>query len=167
MNLFGGPWGLACNAIHFIDLVSWIKDENLIHIDTTGLNTEWHPAKRKGFWEVFGSLKATFSRGSEVNLHSEKQGLPEYIYELEGSFGSCKIEEEKNSAILNENIIIPGKLPYQSELTSILLEDILDRKVCNLPTIHESVQMHEILIGALLSHWKQYSDLNTLNVPVT
>ena len=37
VRLTGGQWGLACNAIHFIDLVSWWTGSPVLNIDWQGL----------------------------------------------------------------------------------------------------------------------------------
>ena len=49
----GGAWGMACNSIHFIDLIAWWTGEELISVDASGLE-KWFPSQRSGFWEVTG-----------------------------------------------------------------------------------------------------------------
>ena len=34
----GGMWGLACNSIHFIDLVAWWTSESLLSVNTDRLD---------------------------------------------------------------------------------------------------------------------------------
>ena len=38
VEMRGGLWGLACNSIHFIDLISWWTGENVISIDSKKLD---------------------------------------------------------------------------------------------------------------------------------
>ena len=65
INGNGGNWGLACNAIHFIDLVSGGLGEFII-IDNSGLEA-WFSV-REGFYEVTGKLVANYSKGIRINF---------------------------------------------------------------------------------------------------
>ena len=67
----GGLWGMACNSIHFIDLVSWWTNEELVSINTEKLDNKWFASKRLGFFEVKGELIANFSKGSKLILKSK------------------------------------------------------------------------------------------------
>ena len=46
----GGSWGMACNSIHFVDLLNWFSNEILESLDTSNIK-DWHPSKRLGFWK--------------------------------------------------------------------------------------------------------------------
>ena len=70
----GSLWGLACNGIHYLDLVSWWTGEKLIKIDTSKLDPQWIESKRKGFFEITGEITAIFS-----NLFSVEFGTMEWI----------------------------------------------------------------------------------------
>ena len=59
LTLIGGEWGLACNSIHFIDLVCFLSDDYIFALDTAGLSDIFE-SKRLGFYEVSGSQKVTF-----------------------------------------------------------------------------------------------------------
>ena len=59
----GGLWGLACNSIHFIDLVTGGR-VNPASVDCEDLDDNWHESKRPGYYENTGSLKTTFSGGA-------------------------------------------------------------------------------------------------------
>ena len=79
-------WGLACNSIHFLDLVSWWSDEKLVSVDTSCLDMTWFESKRPGFFEITGILKAKYSCGSELILESRTncEGSLIHVKNLEG-----------------------------------------------------------------------------------
>ena len=59
----GSLWGLSCNGIHYLDLVSWWTDEKLRKIDTSKLDSKWIESKRNGFFDVTGKITAFYSGG--------------------------------------------------------------------------------------------------------
>ena len=66
----GNSWGLACNGIHYLDLVAWWTGETLTAIDISELDLKWTESKRKGIFEITGIITSTFSRGSTITLES-------------------------------------------------------------------------------------------------
>ena len=67
----GGGWGMACNSIHFIDLIAWWTEEELVSVDTTGLEN-WFPSKRNSFGRYMGSLKYFILRDLNWNCQQMK-----------------------------------------------------------------------------------------------
>ena len=63
--------GLACNAIHFIDFISTWKNQLPIKINTSNLKN-WYMSKRKGFFDVYGSLEIIYPDQTELILKSFK-----------------------------------------------------------------------------------------------
>ena len=70
-----GFWGLACNSVHYLDLMSWWSDEKLLEIDTSNLDNNWVESKRQRFWEITGTLKAIYSSGSKLLLESSQNSV--------------------------------------------------------------------------------------------
>ena len=66
----GGLWGLACNSIHYIDLINWWTGESLFSVNTSKLDKIWYKSKRLGYFEVSGELLIEFSGGTELILQS-------------------------------------------------------------------------------------------------
>ena len=92
----GGNWGLACNAIHFIDLVSWWTGESLVTIDNSGLE-DWFSSKREGFYEVTGKLVANYSKGSELILIANKKLNKPFTLHLQNTQGRWLLDETKGT----------------------------------------------------------------------
>ena len=96
IEIEGGEWGLACNSIHFIDLISWWYDTNVVNVETSELGS-WGKSKRPGFCEVSGTLKIHFKNGInlEMTSNSSNEDLNIKIHTLDGEWN---INEVKSAA---------------------------------------------------------------------
>ena len=117
----GPNWGLACNGIHFLDLVSWWTGERLIEIDSSGLDLEWIESKRKDFFDITGKIKAAFSNGSTLTLEARLDGPPLSL-EIDTHMGTWKIDETNGVASKEDGFLIHGKIEMQSSMTSRLVD---------------------------------------------
>ena len=162
----GTLWGLACNGIHYLDLVSWWTDEKLRKIDTSKLDSKWIESKRKGFFEVTGEITAVFSGGTRLVLESKLEGSP-FKMKVEGQNNVWEIDEIKGVAVGSDGTIITGNNEMQSTMTSKLVDDILTRKNCELPKLPDSVEMHSIFLRSLLEHWNTVNSRNDETLPIT
>lgn len=166
LEVKGGDWGLACNAIHLIDLVAWWTGESLQSVDVSGLNSEWFESKRKGYWEINGTLEACFSKGSSLKLTSESNNNPVTMIAHEQDL-SWHINEIDGVAKCSNGEEIVGRLQYQSEITAQIIESIINEGRCSLPTIDESISQHRVFLKSLQQHWDRASTKNSDSVPIT
>ena len=158
LQVSGGDWGLACNAIHFIDLLAFLSHDTSYKLDVSGLDPIIRQSKRKGFIEVTGKLTGFFSNGSRIELESiAGSGEPTLIsinnsrvkVVLDESNGIAKISrQEKN---WNEEMS-EFEVPFQSELTHLAAKEILESGTCMLPGFHESSLLHLPFLEAIKKH---------------
>ena len=169
VSVEGGAWGLCCNAIHYIDLISWWTKEILLSVHTTELNESWIKSKREGYFECAGKLLAKFSGGSELllysDLHSKEQEIKlkvelpnKDIWVINETKG---ISESSNGDFFNE------RLEFQSEMTGPIVTKIFTKGICELPTFKESSAMHRIFLDSILRHWNRSNNYNHKLVPIT
>jgi hypothetical protein len=166
MKVSGGSWGLACNAIHFLDLLSWMANTQLTSIDASKLNSDWFESKRPGNWDVYGDLVATYANGSKLIL-SSTEGAYSLLVEFENEGKDWIIDELSGLAKCNDGMLIQGVLLMQSEMTSDLINEILYKGRCDLPSLEDSSQMHKIFIEELLQQWRCRMDINATELPIT
>ncbi len=166
LRVDGGDWGMACNSIHFLDMFAWLTGETLEGLCTDGLDPQWVPAKRPGNMEVMGTLDARFSGGSSVKL-TARPGDVVYAFELTDGKHVWQIDEVAGTASRMDGLTIPGRIPYQSEVTGGLVETLLETGNCALPTLDQSAQMHSVFLRSLLLHWQLHMDTNATEVPIT
>lgn len=153
VRVVGGSWGLACNAIHFIDLVAWWSQASVQSVDSSGLE-QWVQSKRAGFQEVIGSLRVSYTNGSQLELFCGAGTEPTQIT-VATSNGEWVIDESAGRATSPHGQEFLGHLSYQSELTAPLVKKILQNGCCDLPTLAESMAQHRLLLNSLLMHWNQ------------
>ena len=106
-------WGLACNSIHFIDLISWWTGENVISIDSKKLDPKWIKSKRNGYFEVTGDLIVNYSSGTELLLRSSST---EENYEIKVELSNNNfwlIDETKGIAIDSKKIFWKESLSFK------------------------------------------------------
>jgi len=162
----GKDWGLACNAIHFIDLVAWWSGEDLVSIQTDQLEPQWHKAKRSGYWEIFGTLIAKYSSGSKLVLSCSMEDEERLVTIKTGDY-LLKIQELNGTAERSDGKLFNGKLEFQSEITERLVESILRTGECNLPDVSTSIQQHQIFIDKLLDDWNLKMPIKISKLPIT
>lgn len=166
LKVEGGLWGVASNAIHFLDLIAWWTGETLQYVDTNHLNPHWFKGKRQGYWEVSGTLKSRFSGGSHVLLTARENGD---LASLKVSDGRLLwlIKEAEGLAMRSDGIEISGRMHNQSEMSASLVESILESGYCDLTTLEESVALHRIFINSMLECWKRAGNYTATFVPIT
>ncbi|WP_201222095.1 hypothetical protein [Halochromatium roseum] len=163
----GGLWGLACNSIHFIDLLAWWTEESLAKIETDRLDSTWFESKRPGYYEITGELIAHYSGGSTLHLRSRPEQADFKMQICCSTGASWVIDQTAGTAIGPSGQRIDGQMLLQSGMTAPLISSILAHGTCGLPTLQESEQMHGMLLQALLAHWQRYQNPNDQRVPIT
>lgn len=161
----GGSWGLACNAIHFIDLTSWLVDDLKFSISTKHLNKSWIKSKRKNYYDINGRLVINFKNKVQLDLLSQKNNKPL----------SIKIITDTNSLYINENTgkllykkqIKQFKVNYQSDMTGNVVNNLIRKNTSFITSLNDSCTLHRPLIKKLSEHWKKYGNKKIKNLPIT
>jgi predicted dehydrogenase len=169
----GGEWGLACNAIHFVDCLSYLIEETDYQMSCRYLDKELKNSKRAGFVELTGSLHFQFKNGSGLNLISQNGTEAPPLTMMQTKSAQYALQEEKgvgwtaNRATGWEWKKIKFKWPYQSELTHKIVEEIISTGKCGLPSIKESYLIHKPLLESLLEHLEKVAGKKYLSCPIT
>ena len=148
----GSNWGLACNSIHYIDLISWVFNKMPLGINSDQLENEWFNSKRKGFYEVNGTLKVTYPNNVQLNLtcNSSTDDLTIIL--------TCESIRYEYNLITGElylnGVTLPKVLiPYQSEMTPVVINQINRTKKSFLTPISESIEMHRLFLDEIKKCW--------------
>ncbi len=165
VRVAGGSWGLACNAIHFIDLVAWWTQAEVQSVNTDELD-RWADSKRTGFQEVFGRLLVHYTDGSLLELSCAQSAVTTTIC-VETPQGRWTVDEAEGRSTGPAGKQLLGKPCFQSSLTAPLVAQILQVGRCALPTLAESAAQHRQLLQALLQHWNRSQGCYDLSVPIT
>jgi len=171
-NVEGGNWGLGCNGLHFLDIFSYLANSNNISIDNSGLHNKIYESRREKFIEFNGCLKGNISEHI-FSIFSHIKTVPIIITILADNLHIIIDEENGYIRYANKNsnwkwIVKQEKIIYfQSELTSLLIEDVLIKNSCNLPTYKESMNLHIKFINSLLGHMSNIKNENCSVCPIT
>lgn len=166
LKVSGEDWGLACNAIHFLDMFEFWTDSKLRSIDTTELQKKWVPAKRDGSYEIYGKVRAIFENNFIVDLEA-KPGHDIYKFDILESGKRWEMNEQKGFAIRSDGLKVNGRIPYQSEVTGGLIDELFKTKNCSLTTLADSSRMHAIYLTALQKSWNDFIGSNDKVLPIT
>jgi hypothetical protein len=157
----GGQWGLASNAIHYIDHMALLTNCNDYTISTALLDPKPVKSKRKGYLELNGTLQIFFKNGSIGTITCYSDSVTPCITSIYSQNAICIINEDKKEALSTkaENEWVWKKekitIPYQSELTNKIVEKLLIGGKCNLTPYSQSSKIHLTLINALLAYLKK------------
>lgn len=164
----GGEWGLACNSVHMLDLYSYLSNNYITDINCD-LLTNVVESKRPGYCEVLGVLSSNESDGPRLLLKSttnnvnnilevSSEGLSVIIYETLGKAIIIEKKDNWESHIVDFNVI------YQSNLTNIVFESLLNNGICDLTTYDESMKIHLPFIKSMTDY---FSNNNIDGCPIT
>ena len=163
----GKNWGIASNSIHLIDLTEWLSGEKIINFNTSKLSNKWIESKRQGFYEVKGELVANFSNGSTLSLKSNSRSKNELIKIISSGGESWEIDEITGTAISSLGELIESKISYQSEITDLIINEILNTTTCELTSFKESAEQHRIYLKEMLKFWNYSNKINDERIPIT
>ncbi len=169
----GNDWGIACNTIHFLDLINYIFDDEIVSLNNKLLDKIIHDSKREGFIEFTGTLQGCTKKGNtfELTSHFDSKDIHS-IQTIESKNKICTINflqnelimyDKKNQSKTVEKCIIP----FQSELTHNLVNELLDFGTCPLSTLEESYVFHKLMLESFQNHLKDVTGNDYNSCPIT
>lgn len=164
LDVVGSSWGLGSNAVHNADIASWLWSTPL-HYKAL-VDSEIPPSKRPGFREFTGTLEITAEGGGYVRQTSFARGSAPFSFIFKHptahavwnvSAGRMWEACDANGWNWTEREMVA---PFQSSLTTDVVNSILSARKCALPTLAETVPVHvgvlEALIKGALAHGVQF-----------
>ena len=176
VDVVGTKWSMATSAIHFIDLISFLTDDIKYEIVNLDFDDSYVPAysvitgpRESKYVEFFGSMHGRFSFGVYFNFTCLEGEMPLSVI-LTTSKGTITIYEELGQCFVNVSDginVVTSELgvivPYQSELTNKVAEDIITNGECGLTPYEESARLHLPLLTSYLEYLgkinPEFSDL--------
>ena len=169
-TISGGEWGLACNSIHFIDIIAYLTEQTQFSLHAEGLNKKVYSSKRSGYIEFCGILSGITERGDIFNFISQENSSATPLILIVSQNKKFIIDEAKGSMYsFSENRWVTTKIqvPYQSQLTGKMIENVLLNQDIKLTTYEESMKLHLPFISSLLDFYNSITRDNTKNCPIT
>ncbi len=173
MHVRGGNWGLASNAIHYIDLFSFLIESTNLKVSESSINNKIYPSKRKGFVELGGSFTINSSDNDLLIIEDQKSTDEPVSVTFSTPHQKIVINE-----LLQESLSLSKKsslkeyrssfeLTNQSTLTTDIVFKILSRESCDLIDLENSYRLHEIIIPFFLKEMNKISSTSIKDCPIT
>ncbi|OGN02451.1 MAG: hypothetical protein A2655_01850 [Candidatus Yanofskybacteria bacterium RIFCSPHIGHO2_01_FULL_43_42] len=141
-------FGLITSAIHYLDHMVFMTGSDDFTVNTDGIDSKPIPSKRKGFLELSGTLQILFKNGSVGNLACFINANLPILIQFHCEKLRCIARETEAKAWISRAgedwkwKEIDAQIPFQSQLTTGLAEDILSRGECGLVGYEQSAKTH-------------------------
>lgn len=160
----GSNYRLMSNIIHYVDHMVYLSGCTEFEVDCSLLDKKYITSKREGFWEFNGTLLVKFANGSSGMFTSYNGGDSPAVIYINNE--KCKIvSRESEGKIWMQKSDdawkweeIDFRIPYQSEMTSKIVTDLLETGKCELVEYDESMNTHIQLYQPILEHFNKYND---------
>ncbi len=155
VTVSGPNWGMACNSIHFVDLVSHLTGSPLKTCSFDEAGARAIASKREGFQEFLGTLRGEMDSGSTFSLTAtdsdEALQVALRSTETELTIHEGARQYTRRDTGTGETSTHEFPIFYQSQLTQLVVADIASRGACALPTYAESAALHRVLLATFQS----------------
>ena len=157
IRVSGANWGLGCNAIHFLDIITYLADSTVFDLDNN-LEPVILNSKRPGYIEFAGTVYGKFDNGLKFEITSYPEGKAPILIEIQSEFANIVISEsagklmyatEANQWSWQEEKI---QILYQSGLSGMVVDKLLEKGNCELVPFDWSVKCHLKLLKLFLNH---------------
>ena len=142
-------YGLITCLPHHLDHIGYLTgDHDIIDVDTTHLLNPPIQSKRKNYLEFTGLLIVRFKGGTIGTFHSYEKSAKPLTVNIENRDVSLFICEQQKRMILrsrsDEWKISMQDFPvaYQSEMTKLIVEDLILHQRCELPSYDLAMRTH-------------------------
>ncbi len=168
----GGEWGLASNSIHFLDYIAWLTSSRLQELEFGETDNVTYESKRAGFVELSGSMTGRYADGTTFRFVADasRPGETPKI-SVSGARVQVAIDEHVGTFVVEMEERPPVRFeernPFQSEMTHMVVEDILSTGSCALATFDESALLHKIFLPRISQHLKRSLGRDIDSCPIT
>jgi len=174
-QLVGGSWDMGCNGLHFIDLFEYLSSSSLTSINTEFLNKNVIKSKRDGYIEFTGTITGTLdnkhifsitsTNGNELIAPSISIMSDTIRFFVQESVSPKIYILDKENSFMSEPVDFNMK--YQSQLTGILIEQLIDTGTCDLPSFEHAAKTHKKFIKSFLDRWNLNEGTDYSALPIT
>lgn len=172
MHYSGGQWvSLACNSIHYIDLLAFLGNAKLHNVDCSNIDSEIIPSKRLGYIEFTGMLTCEFTNKSRLELESLRGSKKDSTIIITFGKETFKIDEltgnykyYRGTKLINSDNY---DVPYQSDLTHQVLDQLVKKGTCDLSAYNESSSYHQLFLREMLVTYNKITKKDAKSLPIT
>ena len=170
-SVSAGNMGLGTNAIHFIDLFSWLINDYKIRLSGEFLLNKTFTNKRgKDLLEFAGTIIGHAKNESVLSLTFLPYANLPLILNIVGKDNHIIIDETNARVFVvkgTNGLELKFRSEYQSNLTTEIVRDILEKDNCIFPTLDDSYFIHSELFRIFNTHIKKTLNEDKRLCPIT
>jgi hypothetical protein len=157
-SVSGSKYYLITNLIHYLDHIAYLSNCSEFVADTKLLEKRTINSSRDGYREIDGIFVADFMNGSKGLFTCYPNGNAPIIVQFYNENLHCISRESEGKVWLAKADNnwkweeIEFSIPFQSQVTNKLVEQLLEKGTCPLVGYEESMKMHLILLESLFEH---------------
>lgn len=170
INVVSKASGLGTNAIHFLDLFSWLINDSKIKLNGEFLIPKLFLNKRgKEFKEFYGTIVGSGKNNSSITLTFLPSNTESIFVTISTDSINYVIDELNQNALKIEKINkkFNFRFEHASQLTTKIAKDILEKNTSLLPKLDESYVHHTELFRVFNSHIKKQLKRRISLCPIT
>ena len=182
VNVIGQNWSLATSSMHFIDLIAFLTNNKKYKILNLDFNNEVYPAyssvtgsRESKYLEFYGSMKGRFSDSAYFNFTCLKNSDSPFLISIVTDKSIIQIYEEMGIMYIlghgldktweiNSSVFT---MPFQSELTNIIVEELIAEGDSILTGFEESAELHLPLLNSFLQFIGEVKNEKLTSCPIT
>lgn len=162
----GGEWGMCCNTIHFVDIFMHLNGMKNLSVNLNGLIPEVADSKRAGYVEVHGTEVFTTANGSVLKLTSLHDYKGESHLVIRNGNTAIEYNEGKGVITVNgETITVP--VHFQSGLSGILVDELIETGMCRLASYDQSASYHIAYLSEIAPFINRIKGWESDSCPIT
>ena len=167
----GAGWGMGCNLVHHLDEFAALAGGPDVEVDASALERRTIPARRAGYVEFLGTVRARAANGSTFEATCRDGEAGDRVVTIEA--GGTRARISQSAATLEiagaaGTSVSPFDMPMQSRITADHVAAILDGRSPPLPDYAQAAALHRAMLGAFLDHLRRIAgDEGIEECPIT
>ncbi len=168
----GARYALMTNIIHYAHFAAHLAGSAPRSCDTSLLTPNIIASKRSGYLELMGTLTVTFKNGARLIATTLPNARARTTVIL-GRSVRATIDESTGTAQIAKRSThwkwkeVPAPFLKQSDMTGPVVEQLLKKGTCDLPTYAQSRELHLVILGAVKKFLKQHKHRTKVDYPFT
>jgi len=168
INFSSFSWHLCSNSLHYINLFNFLTNTDSINFDYHRILNRYFKSKRNSFYELKGSLVFCNHAKQKLYLHDtfkySDQKLTintnKYCINIFERNGFMKIYNKDQKKITKNKF----KIEFQSNLTNIFFQSILDKNFSKLPSLADCTRSDTIFLNSLYKITKNKFNISNFKI---
>ncbi len=167
-RVVGSNIGLACNAIHYIDLLSYFLEEENLDLEFSTMQLTDCLSKRTGYTEYTGRVCGNLSNIPFVIESYKEEGIERkiifqsknYVTTIKEDSGTIQVYDKAKSALKIKEF----SFPYLSSVLIDEYETLLLSGRTHLTPLRESICLHRCFLDSLINNTHWIKDQNVRDI---